>query len=41
MVAEPEYPKMQSLSHRTIRCDSRRREGIYIKGEYKNETDKN
>ena len=31
----------QSLSHRKIRCDSRRREGIYIKGEYENETDEN
>ena len=29
----------QSLSHRKIRCGSRRREGIYIKGEHKNETD--
>lgn len=32
---------LQSLSHRKIRCGSRRREGINIKGEYKNETDEN
>ncbi len=29
----------QSLLHRKIRCGSRRREEIFIKGEYKNETD--